>query len=131
MNEFLTEARSILTNLSVASGDLELALYRETQARRVAVETKRTYEDAEVEVVAEAMFTADAKNAEGRKAQVDVALVRSRTGGALAQPYAMMLAADGDWQNAKMALDQCSKRYRSIEAAAELSSSILRAVAGR
>lgn len=131
LETMIRDAENIRSDVHRASDDLAYALEAEATARRIAGETKRQYEDAEAEVTAEAMFAADAKNAEGRKAQVDVALVRSRTAGALAKPYAMMLAADADWQNAKMALEQMSKRFRAAEAAADLTAAILRSVAGR
>lgn len=131
LEHYIEEARDTRSKIVQSAYDLSLALEREAQARRIAGEAKRDYEALESEVSAEAMFAADAKNAEGRKAQVDVALVRSRQSGVLAQPYARMVAADYEAQDAKMALEQMAKHFKAIEIAADLSASILRAVAGR
>ena len=106
---------------------LNLAVENEAAKRRTAKELRQSYEEAEAEFVAEALPGCDAKNAEGRKAQLDAALVAARRDGALADLWTMATAAGYDAEDAKVGLEQCSKTYRATEAAAELTAAILNA----
>jgi len=87
------------------------------------------YDEAESEFTAEALPACDAKNAEGRKAQLDALLVKARQSGPLARLWAQANAAAYDAADAKIGLDQCVNRFRATEAAAELTAAMLRAVA--
>ena len=108
---------------------LNLAVENEASKRRTAKELRQSYEEAEAEFVAETLPGCDAKNAEGRKAQLDAALVAARRDGPLAAKWAQMNAAAYDAEDAKVGLEQCSKTYRATEAAAELTAAMLRAAA--
>ena len=108
---------------------LNLAVENEASKRRTAKELRTSYEEAEAEFVAETLPGCDAKNAEGRKAQLDAALVAARRDGALAAKWALANTAAYDAEDAKVGLEQCSKTYRATEAAAELTAAILNAVA--
>ena len=130
LNPFATmiaDAADIRDALREAVGNYELAVERETLARRTAKETRENYDAAEAEYVVEAMLMCDAKNAEGRKAQMDAALVAARRAGVLAQAWALANAAGYDAEDAKMALEQASKRFRATESAADLTAAMLRA----
>lgn len=108
---------------------LNLAVENEAAKRRTAKELRQSYEEAEAEFVAETLPGCDAKNAEGRKAQLDASLVAARRDGALADLWTMATAAAYDAEDAKVGLEQCSKTYRATEAAAELTAAMLRAAA--
>jgi hypothetical protein len=108
---------------------LGLAIENEAAKRRTAKELRQMYDEAEAEFVAEVLPTCDAKNAEGRKAQLDAALVAARRDGTLANLWAQANAAAYDAEDAKVGLEQCSKTYRATEAAAELTAAMLRAAA--
>jgi len=108
---------------------LNLAIEYEASKRRTAKELRQTYEEAEAEFIAETLPGCDAKNAEGRKAQLDAALVAARRDGPLANLWAQMNAAAYDAEDAKVGLDTCAKTYHATEAAANLTAAILNAVA--
>lgn len=125
--ELIASAVEIRNALADAAQNLELAIANEGQARRVAKESRTMYDEAEAEFVAEATFAADAKNAEGRKAQVDAALVKARRDGKLARLWEQANAAAYTHEDTKAALEQMSKRFRAVEAAADLTAAMLRA----
>ena len=106
---------------------LNLAVENEAAKRRTAKELRQSYEEAEAEFVAETLPGCDAKNAEGRKAQLDAALVAARRDGALADLWTLATAAAYDAEDAKVGLDQCAKSFRGVEAAADLTAAILNA----
>ena len=106
---------------------LNLAVENEAAKRRTAKELRQSYEEAEAEFVAETLPGCDAKNAEGRKAQLDAALVAARRDGPLANLWAQANAAAYDAEDAKVGLDQCAKSFRGVEAAADLTAAILNA----
>lgn len=108
---------------------LNLAIEYEAAKRRTAKELRQSYEEAEAEFIAEVMPTCDAKNAEGRKAQLDAALVAARRDGALADLWTLATAAGYDAEDAKVGLDTCAKSFHATEAAANLTAAILNAVA--
>jgi hypothetical protein len=108
---------------------LNLAVENEAAKRRTAKEMRQMYEEAEAEFVAETLPTCDAKNAEGRKAQLDAALVAARTNGPLSRLWSQANAAAYDADDAKVGLEQTAKVYRATEAAAELTAAMLRAAA--
>jgi hypothetical protein len=122
-------AISIRDSLTTAVTQLNLAMENESDKRRTAKELRQMYDEAEAEFVAEVLPTCDAKNAEGRKAQLDAALVAARRDGTLANLWAQANAAAYDAEDAKVGLEQCSKTYRATEAAAELTAAMLRAAA--
>ena len=123
----LDVASGVFSALGEAVTNLELALEADVSARRTAREAKDAYQDSESEFAAEALFAANGKNAEQRKAEVDVALVKARTSGPLAYRWQQMNAARNDADNAAMTLEQCSKRFRATEAAADLTAAMLKA----
>ena len=125
----IATAISIRDGLKTAVTQLNLAVENEAAKRRTAKELRQSYEEAEAEFVAETLPNCDAKNAEGRKAQLDAALVAARRDGALADLWTMATAAAYDAEDAKVGLEQCSKTYRATEAAAELTAAMLRAAA--
>lgn len=125
--ELIQSGIEIRNALAESVRDLELAIANEAQARRVAKELRQMYDEAEAEFVAEATFAADAKNAEGRKAQVDAALVKARRDGKLARLWAQANAAAYTHEDTKSALAQMEKRFRATEAAADLTAAMLRA----
>ncbi len=108
---------------------LNLAIEYEAAKRRTAKELRQSYEEAEAEFIAEVMPTCDAKNAEGRKAQLDAALVAARRDGTLAKSWAQANAAAYDAEDAKVGLETCVKTFHATEAAANLTAAILNAVA--
>lgn len=129
VDALINEGRKISGAVYENARNLELAQDNECQCRRVAAEAKQAYQDAEAEVLAVAMLNADGKNAEQRKAQVDLVLIRSRQTGELALPYAVMVAADYQWQDAKMALEQAIARFSAVRHVADLHAQMLRAAA--
>lgn len=128
LEALVRDAEHIRSQLNATARDLELAMEREAVARRAAQEAKQTYQDAEAEILFELVHGADGKNAEQRKAQVDIGLIRARADGALRQMWGRMLAAQADADAAKLALDQMARRYRAVESAAELTTAMLRAL---
>ena len=126
----LNSAHEVRNALGESVTNLELALENEAAKRRTAKELRSMYDEAETEFLAEAVFAADAKNAEGRKAQVDAALVKARQSGKLARLWAQANAAAYDADDAKVGLEQAAKRFRATEAAADLTSAMLRAAMG-
>jgi len=125
----VNSAIDIRDALNGAVQQLNLAIEYEAAKRRTAKELCAAYDEAEAEFVAETLPTCDAKNAEGRKAQLDAALVAARRDGALSRSWAQANAATYDAEDAKVSLEQCSKTYRATEAAAELTAAMLRAAA--
>jgi hypothetical protein len=125
----IATAISIRDGLKTAVTQLNLALENESDKRRTAKELRQMYDEAEAEFIAETLPNCDAKNAEGRKAQLDAALVSARRDGTLANLWAQSTAAAYDAEDAKVGLEQCSKTYRATEAAAELTAAMLRAAA--
>ena len=123
----LNSAHEVRNALGESVTNLELALENEAAKRRTAKELRSMYDEAETEFLAEAVFAADAKNAEGRKAQVDAALVKARQSGKLARLWAQANAAAYDADDAKVGLEQAAKRFRATEAAADLTAAMLRA----
>ena len=123
----LNSAHEVRNALGESVTNLELALENEAAKRRTAKELRSMYDEAEAEFLAEAVFAADAKNAEGRKAQVDAALVKARQSGKLARLWAQANAAAYDADDAKVGLEQAAKRFRATEAAADLTAAMLRA----
>ena len=126
----LNSAHEVRNALGESVTNLELALENEAAKRRTAKELRSMYDEAEAEFLAEAVFAADAKNAEGRKAQVDAALVKARQSGKLARLWAQANAAAYDADDAKTALEQAGKRFRATEAASDLTAAMLRAEMG-
>jgi len=120
-------AISIRDSLTTAVTQLNLAMENESDKRRTAKELRQMYDEAEAEFVAEVLPTCDAKNAEGRKAQLDAALVAARRDGTLANLWAQANAAAYDAEDAKVGLEQCAKSFRATEAAADLTAAILNA----
>ena len=117
----------IRTALADAATQLELALANDAEKRRTAKELKSLYDEAEAEFVAETLFAATGKNTESRKAELDAALVKARREGKLARLWAQANAAAYDADDAKTGLDQCAKRFRAVECAADLTAAMLRA----
>ena len=123
----IATALSIRDSLTTAVTSLNLAMENEADKRRTAKELRQMYDEAEAEFVAETLPACDAKNAEGRKAQLDAALVAARRDGPLANLWAQANAAAYDAEDAKVGLDQCAKSFRGVEAAADLTAAILNA----
>lgn len=103
-----------------------LAMEAASVAARKATELKRAYEQAEAEFLAEVMLTADGKNAEQRKAQVEAALMKARSAGALARPYAMMTSARYEADDTEMAREQMAIRFRASEVAGQMQAAAVR-----
>jgi len=127
--EIIASGLDIRTALADSVRQLNLALENDATKRRTAKELRQMYEEAEAEFIAEALPACDAKNAEGRKAQLDAMLVKARNDGPLSQLWAAANAATYDADDAKVGLEQCAKTYRATEAAAELTAAILHAAA--
>lgn len=125
----VNSAIDIRDALNGAVQQLNLAIEYEAAKRRTAKELRTTYDEAEAEFVAEVMPTCDAKNAEGRKAQFDAAMVAARRDGALSRSWAQANAAVYDAEDAKVGLETCAKTFHATEAAANLTAAILNAVA--
>ena len=125
----IATAISIRDGLKTAVTQLNLALENESDKRRTAKELRQMYDEAEAEFIAETLPSCDAKNAEGRKAQLDAALVSARRDGTLANLWAQSTAAAYDAEDAKVGLDQCAKSFHATEAAASLTAAILNAAA--
>lgn len=126
--ETVISAASIRDALSDTVRDLNMAMENEAAKRRTAKELRQMYDEAEAEFVAETLPACDAKNAEGRKAQLDAALIQARRSGTLARLWSQSTAAAYDAEDAKTGLDQCAKMFRATEAAAELTAAMLRAL---
>lgn len=124
----VNSAIQIRDALSSSVQQLNLAIEYEAAKRRTAKELRTTYEEAEAELIAETLPGCDAKNAEGRKAQLDAALVAARRDGALANAWTLANAAAYDAEDAKVGLETCAKSFHATEAAANLTSAILNAV---
>ena len=128
------EIRSALLN---AITNLELAIEADAAKRRTAKEAKETYDDAAAEWEADALLRdRTTVNGDGKatkptvdvvKAIVAAELVKARQAGPLAKPWALMNAAAYDADDARMALEQAAKRYRAVEAAADLTAAMLKA----
>lgn len=126
--ELIASGIEIRNALAESVRDLELALENEATARREAKDAKTMYDEAEAEFAAEATFAATGSNAEKRKAEVDMALIKARRHSEpLATLWARMNNAAYAADDAKVALEQCSKRFRATEAAADLTAAMLRA----
>ena len=125
--QMIADAADIRNALRESVANLELAIEAEATARRIAKEAKEAHENAEAEFTAEAMPTLDGKNGETRKAQLDAALVAARRAGVLAQTWARMNATKYAADDAAMALEQASERFRATESAADLTAAMLRA----
>ena len=123
----LDMASNVFGALSEAISNLELALEADAKARRTMKEANQIYQDGEAEITAEVMFGGKGTNKEQRMAEVDVALVKARTSGPLVYKWQQMNAARNDADNAAMTLEQCSKRFRATEAAADLTAAMLKA----
>jgi hypothetical protein len=115
---------------------LELATEAEFGARKIAKEAREAYEAAEAEFLAEAMLIDGSGNGDGkkitvdqRKAQVEAALVNARAKGDLVAVWALRNASQWDWEEKKVALDQCSARFAATRSASELTAAMLRAAA--
>ena len=124
----LRDADSVRTQLTAAVRDLELAMERDSLTRRAHTAAKQDYQDAEAEIQFELVHTSDGKNAEARKAQVDVGLIRARNDGALRKEWQRLLATQTEADDAKLALDQATRRYRAVESIAELTTAMLRSL---
>lgn len=129
--QMIASAAQIRDALADSVHQLNLAVENEAFKRRTAKELRQMYEEAEAEFIAEIMpaLALEAKNAEGRKALLDAALVSARRDGPLARLWAASNAAGYDAEDAKVGLEQCAKSYRAVEAAAELTAAMLRAAA--
>ena len=127
--ELIASGIDIRNALHESVMQLNLAVENEAKQRRTAKELRQSYEEAEAEFVADTLPACDAKNAEGRKAQLDAALVAARRDGALADLWTMATAAAYDAEDAKVGLDTCAKSFHATEAAANLTAAILNAVA--
>lgn len=137
LNALLNSAESIREALGESIDNLELAIEKEATARRVAKETRENYDAIVAEWDAEAMNRdRSVTNGDGKpksptvdqiKALVAAERVVAQRQGVLAKPLAMMNAAGYDHEDAKMALEQASKRFRATEAAADLTAAMLRA----
>lgn len=125
----IESGKGIVAHLAESATQLSLAIENEAAKRRVAKELRQMYDEAEAEFVAEALPACDARNAEGRKAQLDAALITARRNGPLARLWAQANAAAYDAEDAKTSLEQCAKQYRATEAAAELTAAMLKAAA--
>ena len=126
--ELIASGMDIRNALHESVMQLNLAVENEAAKRRTAKELRQSYEEAEAEFVAETLPNCDAKNAEGRKAQLDAALVAARRDGPLAAKWAQANAAAYDAEDAKVGLDTCAKTFHATEAAANLTAAILNAV---
>jgi hypothetical protein len=139
LNELLNSAESIREALGEASDNLVLAIEHEAAKRRIAKETRENSDAIVAEWEAEAMNRdRSVINGDGKpksptvdqiKALVAAERVVAQRQGLLAKPLAMMNAAAYDHEDAKMALEQASKRFRATEAAADLTAAMLRAAA--
>lgn len=137
MNSLTKSANDIRDALLTAVENLELAIEAETAKRRIAKEAKDAYEAALAEWEAEAMTRDRATvNGDGKakgltvdqtKAVVAAELVKARQFGPLAKAWAMANATAYDAEDAKMALEQAAKRFRAVEAAADLTAAMLKA----
>lgn len=128
LENIVRDAENVKLQVQTAVRDLEMAMERESMARRVFVESKQAYQDAEAEISFELVHTADGKNAESRKAQVDIGLIRARNDGALRGAWGRMLSAQNEADAARLALDQMIRRFRAVEAVADLTTAQLRAL---
>lgn len=127
-DRMVDDADSVKAQLFAAERDLALAMERELTSRQMYAGLKQSYQDAEAEIAFELQMNADGKNAEQRKAQVDIGLIRSRNDGALRSLWGRMVNAQYDAESAKVALEQMLRRYRAVEAAAELTTAMLHAL---
>ena len=140
LNPFATmiaDAADIRDALRESVGNLELAIEAEATARRTAKEARESYEAAEAEFEAEAMNRdRSVTNGDGKaksptvdqiKALVKAELTQARSTGTLAAAWTRMNAASYEAEDAKMALEQASKRFRATESAADLTAAMLRA----
>lgn len=127
-DRMVDDADSVKAQLFAAERDLALAMERELTSRQMYAGLKQSYQDAEAEIAFELQMNADGKNAEQRKAQVDIGLIRARNEGPLTGAWRRMIGAQNEADAAKLALDQMARRYRAIETVADLTTAQLRAV---
>ena len=126
------EAGAVRSSLMEAMGDLTLAMENDMQAREAARNAKQNYEDGELEVAADALVNATGKNAETRKAEVDLILVRARQqGGALFALWHNSLNATYAAQDTSMALEQAKARFTAVKHATDLTAAMLNAMAAK
>lgn len=132
-------AISIREALGSSVTQLELAIENEATKRRTAKEAREAYEADLAEWEAEA-WNRDRSvvNGDGKakfptvdqiKTLVASEQVAAQRTGVLAKSLAMANAAAYDHEEAKAALEQCAKRFRATEAAADLTAAILNAAA--
>ena len=118
---------------------LELAIENEAAKRRTAKEAREAYEADLAEWEAEAwnrdrsVVNGDGKPKSPTVDQIKTLVASERVAaqrtGPLAKSLAMSNAAAYDHEDAKAALEQCVKRFRATEAAADLTVAILNAAA--
>ncbi len=129
LSQLLVDAGSILMFLTEVTDNVEMAIEQEHVTRKMHKDAAKTYKDAETEWTYDQMIApVDGKiTVDQRKAQVAALLVKAQKANGLAGPYQAMRKAEYAAEDAKMALDQCEKRYSATKAAAELVSSMLNA----
>lgn len=124
----IANANAARVALLEATTGLEEAILRDSTARMRLVGAREEYEADEAEIIHELVYTADGKNAEQRKAQVDLGLIRARADGALSGKWAIYSEAQGWAEGTKANLDIATRRYRTAETIANLQAAILNAL---
>lgn len=128
-------AEGLLDHIDEICHQFELAI----EQRRLAFDAyqiaKETYEQQEAEFVVDVMFTDEryskAKNAEARKAVMDVCLIEARNSGPLARPWRVMNDAKNSHDATDMAYTQMEARFKAVRVAAGLQEALLRAASLR
>ena len=133
LQESVARAEGLLDHIGHVCDQYELAIEQRRVALDAYQEAKESYEQMESETVVDIMFEdarySAAKNAEARKAVLDVCLIEARTKGRLANAWRAMNQAKSVLDNAEMAYAQMDARFKAVRVAAELSAGMLRASA--
>ena len=131
LQESITRAEGLLDRIGHTCDQYEFAIEQRQSALDAYRESKESYEQAEGETIFDIMFEDDrysaAKNADARKAVLDVCLIEARTKGRLASAWRAMSHAKTALDNAEMAFAQMDARFKAVRVAADLSASMLRA----
>lgn len=128
-------AEGLLEHVNEICHQYELAMEQRHLALEAHQNAKDTYDQQESEFVVDVMFSDEryvkGKNAETRKAVLDVRLIEARSQGPLVQAWQAMNAAKATFDAADMAFNQLDARFKAVRVAAGLQDAMLRAASLR
>lgn len=128
----IAEATTIQGKLDTFTRDFEMAIEAKQIAYQRSKEAASNYADAESEFTLDVMYSeeyARGKNAEARKAVLDVALIKARQpGGPLHAAWQSKARSEQVLFDAELAYMQAEARFKAIRSASYLQANTLHAV---